>query len=36
MLLNFLLEEEAKEKMKEFHKGHCGGHLYWKTIAHKI
>jgi hypothetical protein len=36
VLLNFLLEEEAKEKMQEFHKGYCGGHLYWKTTTHKI
>lgn len=36
VLLNCLLGEEAKEKMKEFHKGDCGGHLYWKTTTHKI
>ena len=36
VLLNCLLEEEAKGKIQEFHKGDCGGHLYWKTIAHKI
>ena len=36
VLLNFLLEEEAKEKMQEFHKGDCCGHLYWKGTAHKI
>jgi hypothetical protein len=35
VLLNCLLENEAKEKILEFHKGDCGGHLYWKT-AHKI
>ena len=28
ILLNCLLEKEAKEKMQEFHKGDCGGHLY--------
>lgn len=28
MLLNCLLEEEAKQKIKEFHSGDCGGHLY--------
>ena len=36
ILLNFLLEEEAKQKIKEFHSGDCGGHLYWKTTTHKI
>ena len=35
-MLNCLLEEEAKKKIKEFHKGDCGGHLYWKTTSHKI
>jgi hypothetical protein len=35
-LLNFLLEEEAKKKIKEFHSEYCGGHLYWKTSTHKI
>jgi len=28
ILLNFLLEEEAKKKTKEFHNGDCGRHLY--------
>jgi hypothetical protein len=36
MLLNCLLEEEAKKKMKEFHNEDCGGHLYWKTTTHQI
>ena len=36
VILNCLLEEEAKENMQEFHKGDCGGHLCWKTTAHKI
>ena len=36
VLLNCILEEESKEKMIEFHKGDCGGHLYWKTTTHKI
>ena len=22
--------------MQEFHKGECGGNLYWKTTTHKI
>ena len=36
MLINFLEKKEAKEKIEEFHKGDCGGHLYWKTTTHKI
>jgi hypothetical protein len=36
ILLNCLLEEEAKKKIKEFHSEDCGGHLYWKTTTHKI
>ena len=36
MLLNCLLEEEAKKKMQEYHKGDYDGHLYWKTTTHKI
>lgn len=36
VLLNCLVEEEAKQVMEEFHKGDCGGHLFWKTIANKI
>ena len=35
-LLNCLLEKEVGEKMQEFHKGDCGGHLYWKTTTYKI
>ena len=34
-MLNCLLEKEAKNKVREFHKGDCGGHLYWKTTTHK-
>ena len=30
ILLNYLIEEEAKKKIKEFHSEDCGGHLYWK------
>jgi hypothetical protein len=33
ILLNCLLEEEVKKYIKEFHKGDCGGHHYWKTTA---
>ena len=36
ILLNCLLEVEAKQKIKDFHCGDCGGHLYWKTTTHKI
>ena len=36
ILLNCLLQEEAKKKIKEFHSEDCGGHLYWKTKGHKI
>ena len=36
VLVNCLLEDEAKEKIDEFHKSDCGGHLYWKTKTHKI
>ena len=28
VLLNCLLENEAQMKIKEFHQGDCGGHLY--------
>ena len=34
--MNCLLETEAREKINEFHKNDCGGHLLWKTIAYKI
>jgi hypothetical protein len=30
VLLKCLLEYEAQQTMKEFHKGDCGGHHYWK------
>jgi hypothetical protein len=36
ILLNCLLEEPTERAIKEFHKGDCGGHHYWKTIMHKI
>jgi hypothetical protein len=36
ILLNCLLEEDMKRDIKEFHKGDCGGHHYWKTTMHKI
>jgi transposase InsO family protein len=34
--LSCLLEEEVEKNIREFHKGDCGGHHYWKTIVHKI
>ena len=36
VLLNFLVEEEAKQVMEDFHKGDCRGHLFWKTTAKKF
>jgi hypothetical protein len=36
ILLSCILEDDAEEAIKEFHKGHCRGHPYWKTTLHKI
>eukprot|EP00253_Pinus_taeda_P028011 PITA_28011 len=36
MLLNCLVEEEAKRVVEDFHRGDCGGHLFWKTTTNKI
>ena len=36
IILNCLLDEEAKKVMEEFHKGDCGGHHYWKATTNKI
>jgi len=36
VLLNFLVKTEAKDLMSDFHKGDCGGHLFWKTTSNKI
>lgn len=36
VLLNYLLETKVREKMNEFHKKDCGGHLFWKTTTYKI
>ena len=36
ILLNCLVEEEAKRAVEDFHRGDCGGHLFWKTTANKI
>ena len=35
IFLNCLLEDEAKQIMKYFHKGVCGGHFYWKARVNK-
>jgi len=31
-----LVEDEAQKVMKDFHKGDCGVHLFWKTTANKV
>ena len=36
ILLNCLLEDEAKKISKEFHEGDCGGHHYGKATINKI
>ena len=36
VLLNCLVENGAKDVMKYFHKGYCGGHHFWKTTTNKI
>ena len=36
ILLNFLVEDEAQQVMHDFHKGDCGGHLFWKKTANKV
>jgi hypothetical protein len=36
ILLSCLLEEEVEKTIREFHKGNCGGHHYWKTTVHKM
>ena len=36
VLLNYLTEDESKEIINDFHKGYCGGHLYWKTMTNKV
>lgn len=35
VLLNYLIENEAKDVMKDFRKGDCGGHHFWKNTANK-
>eukprot|EP00253_Pinus_taeda_P025957 PITA_25957 len=36
ILLNFLVEKEAKKVMEDCHQGDFGGHLFWKSAANKI
>eukprot|EP00253_Pinus_taeda_P028886 PITA_28886 len=36
ILLNCLVEKEAKQDMEDCHQGDCGGHLFWKSTANKI
>jgi len=36
VLLNCLVDEEAKQVMEYFQEGDCGGHLFWKTTANKF
>jgi len=36
ILLSCLIEEDAERPIREFHKGDCGGHHYWKTTVHKM
>jgi hypothetical protein len=34
--LSCLIEGEVEKTIREFHKGDCGGHHYWKTTVHNI
>ena len=36
MLLNCLVEEEAKRVVEDFHRGDSGRHLFWKTTVNNI
>eukprot|EP00253_Pinus_taeda_P030508 PITA_30508 len=36
VLLNCLVEKEAKKVMEDCHRGDCGGHLFWKSTTNKI
>jgi len=36
MVMNCLVENEAKDVMKDFHKGDFGGHHFWRTTENKI
>ena len=36
ILLSCLLETKVREKIDDFHKKDCGGHLLWNTTGYKI
>eukprot|EP00253_Pinus_taeda_P002160 PITA_02160 len=36
VLLNCLVEKEAKKVMEDYHEGDYGGHLFWKSTANKV
>ena len=36
ILLNCLVEKEAKQVMEDCHQGDYGGHLFWKSTTNKI
>ena len=36
ILLHCLLENEEEKTIKEFYKGVCGGHHFWKGTINKI
>lgn len=36
VLLNCLVEDEGQQVMNDFHRGDCGGHLFWKTTTNKV
>jgi hypothetical protein len=36
VFLRCLNPQEAQKVMFDFHRGLCGGHHFWKTIAHKV
>eukprot|EP00253_Pinus_taeda_P002034 PITA_02034 len=36
ILLNCLVEKEAKKVMEDCHQGDCGGHHFWKSTTNKI
>jgi hypothetical protein len=36
IFLSYLLEDDVKQAIQEFHKGDCGANHYWKQTVHKI
>ena len=36
IMLNCLVEDEAQQVMHDFHKGDCGGNLFWKNTTNKV